>query len=401
MNDLSRRGFLRALGIGAGAAIGTRLAGSSLMGIAHAATPEPTSVVCVYLNGGINAIFTGADAFTGASFGVTGGANGNSQPMGGGVVIDKALADAIPAGLRNRVASIGIRHGISDHGNAQRSNFMSGNASAPLMLADAIGGTGAIKAAVVGGNTLPGGNRPNPVNGVSLQSITDMRATIEVVAGAAKAPNVADREGAAKGVAAAQAMSKGAITKNPQSLSSVEQGYTSAIASLQKPVQAFNIEDFNTAYTLNGTAVNNFKSRMAAAELMVRSGANFVIAEDGGWDSHGDRNGESVRNQMRTQIQPGLKTFITRMIEGGSAERNVIVAVFGDFHRSLPGSDHQANVSALLIGKTFKNATTGKTDGRVGLGANTPSIAGLWQCLAAAAKVDKNPFGANPHNVLA
>ncbi len=89
------------------------------------------------------------------------------------------------------------------------------------------------------------------------------------------------------------------------------------------------------------------------------------------------------------------------MVEGGSAERNVIVAVFGDFHRSLPGSDHQANVAALLIGKTFKNASTGKTDGRVGLGPNTPSIAGLWQCLAAAAKVDKSPFGANPHNVLA
>jgi hypothetical protein len=83
------------------------------------------------------------------------------------------------------------------------------------------------------------------------------------------------------------------------------------------------------------------------------------------------------------------------------AERNVVVALFGDFHRSLPDSDHQANLSALLIGKTLKNATTGRTDARVGLPAGTPGIPGLWQALAAAAKIDTSPFGANPHNVLA
>jgi hypothetical protein len=397
--SLSRRGFLKGLGVGAGALVGTRLAGSSLIGLARASTPEPTSVVCVYLNGGINAIFTGADAFTNTAFGVT----GNNVTNFGGVVVDNALAAAIPAGAKNRVASIGIRHGISDHGNAERSLFQSGNQSAPLMLANAMGGNGAIKAAVVGGNSLPNGVRPAPVNGVSLQPIQDMKATIDAIAGAQNAPNVADRTGAAKGLAAAAAMSKGVVAKSSSSLTSVDQGLQAAVATLNKPVQPFSVTDFNTAYKLNGTAVNNFNARMAAAELMVRSGTNFIVAiDDGPWDSHGDSSGNSVRNSMTQRIQPGLKTFLSRMVDGTAVnERNVIVAIFGDFHRSLPGSDHQANVAALLIGKTLKNATTGKTDAKVGLNPNTPSIAGLWQCLAAAAKVDQSPFGANPHAVLA
>jgi hypothetical protein len=397
MKGVSRRGFLKAVGVGAGAVIGTRLAGKSLIGDARAATPEPTSVVVVYLNGGINAIFTGADAFTNTAFGVT----ANNVTNMGGVVIDNALAQAIPQGIRNRVASIGIRHGISDHGNAQRSLFMVGNQSAPLVLANAIGGSGAIKAAVVGGNSLPNGVRPAPVNGVSLQPITDMRATIEAVAGAENAPNKADREGSAKGIVAAQEMSKNVVAKHSASLASINEGLAAAIETLKKPVQPFNVQDFNQAYGLNGTAVNNFASRMAAAELMVRSGANFVFALDGGWDTHGDRNGDTVRNMVNQRIRPALSTFLTRMVQNAAGERNVIVAIFGDFHRSLPGSDHQANLAALVIGKTLRNATTGKTDARVGLPPSTPGIQGLWQLLAAAAKVDTNPFGNNPHDVLA
>jgi hypothetical protein len=401
MKNVSRRGFLHALGIGGGALIGTRLAGSSLVGLAQAATPEPTTVVVIYLTGGINAIFTGADAFTNTAFGVTAG---NSTVLGGGLVIDTTLANAIPVGIRTKVASVGIRHGITDHGNAERSLFMSGNQSAPLMLANAMGGQGAIKAAVVGGNSLPNNERPAPVNGVSLQPINDMRATIEAIAGAANAPNLADRPGMAKGLTASRLMSKPAVTKHPVSLASVDQGFASAIATVQKPVQVFNAAEFNTAYALNGaTNVNNFSGQMAAAELMVRSGANFVVASDGfNWDSHGDVNGNNVRNMMTQRIAPSLRTFLTRMVQDAAAERNVIVAITGDFHRSLPGSDHQGNLAALVIGKTFKNATTGKTDARVAQPPNTPSIPGLWQLLTAAAKSDTSPFtGANPHAVLA
>lgn len=400
MDHFSRRRFLTAACVGAGAALGARIPGRSLLGTAWAGTPEPTSVVCIFLNGGINAIFTGADAFsTSGAFGVTGSNTTNL----GGVVVDKTLADAIPQSLHPHVATIGVRHGISDHSVAQRSLFVVGSQSAPLALAHAIGGDGAIKAAAVGSDALPRGQRPAPVGGVSLQPITDMKATIEAIAGAPNAPDRADRAGTARGIAAAQAMSKDVLAKHPSSLASVDQGLTSAIATLSKPVQPFDVTEFNGAYTLKGTSVNTFAARMAAAELMVRSGTNFLIAEDGGglWDTHGDMGGTSARNMMRQRIAPALNVFLSRVVAANSPQRNVVVAIFGDFHRSLPFSDHQAGLAALVIGKGIKNATTGKTNDKVGLPAGTPSIPGLWQFLAAAAKVDVNPFGANPHAVLA
>ena len=397
MSHLSRRGFLKALGVAAGAAAGTRLAGPGFMREALAAAPEPTSVVVVWLSGGINAIFTGADAFTNTAFGVT--AN-NSTAIGGGVVIDNALANAIPQNLRARVATVGIRHGIADHGQAQTRAFVGNNLSGPLALANAIGGTGALKAAVVGGNSLPNGVRPTPIGSVSLQGITDMQATIDAVAGSKPTPNTVDRDGALAGLKASEVMSSGAFVKSPKSLSSVDQGFEAAVATLSKPVQPFNVADFNTAYTISGTGVRNFASKMAAAELMVRSGANFVIAEDGGWDTHGDTSGNAVRNAFTQRIATPLRTFLTRAVEGTLSDRNVMVAILGDFHRSLPGSDHQANGAALLIGKRFKNATTGRTSAQVGLPPTTPGIDGFWQLLGAAARLDTNPFGANPHAAL-
>jgi hypothetical protein len=388
---------MKALGAGAGALAGTRFAGPGLLGRALAATPEPTSVVLIWLNGGINAIFTGADAFTNTAFGVTGN---NVTALGGGVVVDNALGNAIPQGLRSRVASVGIRHGIADHGQAQTRMFVSNGQSAPLVLANAIGGSGAIKAAVVGGNSLPNGVRPQPVGAASLQGITDMKATIDAVAGANPAPNTVDRAGALHGLRAAAAMSGGAMSLSPKSLSSVEQGYNAAVETLSKPVQPFNVQEFNTAYGLNGTAVRGFASKMAAAELMVRTGTGFVIAEDGGWDTHGDTNGTTVRNAFNQRIAGPLRTFLTRVVEGEMNERNVVVALLGDFHRSLPGSDHQANLAALVIGKRLKNATTGKTDARVSLPPGTPGIDGFWQLLGAATRLDNSPFGANPHPTL-
>jgi hypothetical protein len=354
----------------------------------------PTSIVVVYLNGGINPIFTGADAFSNQAFGVTGN---NVSNLGNGVVIDNSLANAIPRALWPFVATVGIRHGLSDHGEAQRGLFQALGRSAPLALAHAIGGNAAIKAAVVGGNALPGGQIPAPVNGVSLQPVTDLRATLEALAGANPGPQIADRAGIEKGLLAAQAMSALGLRRNPVSLATVEQGYSAAIATVQKPVQVFNATEFNGAYGLKGTAVRDFGARMAAAELMVRSGTPFVLAEDEGWDSHGDSSGNNVRNRMSQRIAGPLRTFLSRMVEDTSSNRQVIVALLGDFHRSLPGSDHQPSLSALLLGRPFKNATTGRTDNRVALPGNTPSIPGFWQCLGAASKVDANPFGANPH----
>ncbi|MFO0676573.1 MAG: DUF1501 domain-containing protein [Polyangiaceae bacterium] len=397
-SSISRRSLLKGFAAATGAALGTTMTkGGLLVPSAYAAPSEPTSVVVIYLDGGINAIFTGADAFMNQSFGVT----ANNMTMMGDVGVDNVLANAIPQGMRSKVASIGVRHGISAHNTAQRAFFANGTTSAPLALAGAIGGSAAIKAAVVGGNSLAGGVNPAPVGGVSLQGVTDMRATIDALAGAQPAANAVDRDGASKGLLAAETLSKGTMTGNEIALSSVSEGIRASVETLQKPVVPFSTQEFNTAYNLQGTAVNNFNAKMAAAELMVRAGTGVVVAIDGGWDTHGDTQGTTARNQFRQRIAPGLTTFMSRMVNGTTSnDRNVIVVIGGDFSRSLPGSDHQANLSVLVVGKYVKQGTTGKTDANVGLPANTASGPGMWAYLAAAAKIDGGPFGANPHGLV-
>lgn len=394
-NGFSRRGFLKALGVGAGALAGTRLGGAGWLGNAWAAG-EPTTLVMIHLNGGMNAIFASADSFNNTAFGV----NNNFTVMGtGGPAIDNSLASRITGFARDHTAALGVRHGISDHGNAQRALYMAAGKSGPLELASQIGGTGAIKAALIGTNSLPNGQTPAPVNGISLQAIRDMGATVEAISGAQNAPNVVDRGGAAKGLTTAAAMSQTEVGRSPSSLSTVTNGYKAAVETLVKPVKPFSLEEFNTAYGLNGTNINSFPAKMAAAELMVRTDANFVFLDDGDWDTHGDRDGNRVRNQVNQRIAPAMGTFINRMINDDAmrAERNVMVLLVGDFSRSLPGSDHQANLSVTLVGKYVKTGTTGKTNANVGLPAGTPSVDGMWAQLAAAAKVPGSPFGANPH----
>jgi hypothetical protein len=197
-------------------------------------------------------------------------------------------------------------------------------------------------------------------------------------------------------------MSKAAVEKSPRSLVSVGDGFGSAIETLKKPVIPFNPAEFSAAYGLNGTAIMQstaderaMRSQLAAAELMIRSGTNVCVISNGGggtWDSHGDTDGARVRRVFNARIATALQIFLNRVVLGTIAERNVMVALFGDFHRSRNGSDHQSNLAALVIGKNFKNGTTGKTAPNVSLPDGTPGIEGFWSCLAGAAKVDKNPF---------
>ena len=140
---------------------------------------------------------------------------------------------------------------------------------------------------------------------------------------------------------------------------------------------------------------------MAAAELMVRADANVLLVTDNGWDSHGDRNGQRVRQQMQNDILPGLKVFTDRMLQ--EEGRNVVVAVMGDFARSLPGSDHAAVLSATVMGKYVKPGTTGRVNANVGLVQGTPAVSGLWGYLAAVTKSQSSviaAMGGNPHGEI-
>jgi hypothetical protein len=184
-------------------------------------------------------------------------------------------------------------------------------------------------------------------------------------------------------------------------LTSMRDGMIAGVDTLTKPVQQFNYIAMATAYGMatTATAVNNFTSKIACAELMITAGANVVVAVDGGWDSHGDTQANNVRNMMNTRILPPLKVFINRMMN--VADRNVTVLIMGDFARSLPGSDHASAMSATVIGKYVKVGTTGKMAANVQLPAGTPSVPGLWSYLSTVLKVPGVPFGANAHPTIA
>jgi hypothetical protein len=393
MSHFSRRGFLKGLAVAAGAAAGARIPGAGWIGEAQAAT-EPTAVVFVYLRGGYNAIFASAGQLQG-SFGVTAG---NFTGLGNGLSVDNVFANTMSPFVKNHMAAVGVRHGISNHPGAQAAVWTQNGGNAGLHLANAIGGSASIKAAFVGDNMGSIAMPRGAVAGTSFQVITDMQKTIEALGGGAPDPRVPDRSIAVSGMTNAEAMSANALAGSPESLDSLSNGYRAAIDTLKQPAQVFDYNTLKTAYGLgNGTAVRSFASKMAAAELMVRSGTNVVTVNDQGWDTHGDRNGSVVRTKM-TGLMPALNTFMTRMVQDPT--RNVVVAILCDFSRSLPGSDHQPNLTATVIGKYVKQGTTGRVSASVGLPTNTPGIQGFWSYLSAVSKTTNKPFGNNLHPTL-
>jgi len=198
----------------------------------------------------------------------------------------------------------------------------------------------------------------------------------------------------------AEKMSQNALEGSPASLESLTNGYKAAIDTLKQPVQKFDFNELKTAYTLGAsTAVNSFKAKLAAAELMVRSGTNVVSLFDTGWDTHGDDNGTTVRNKMTSYVTAPLAVFMKRMIE--DATRNVTLVLMGDFARSLPGSNHQPNLSALVMGRNVKVGTTGKVNADVALASTTPGVNGFWSYLQTVSKATQKPFGANQHPTIA
>jgi hypothetical protein len=387
--SLSRRNLLKA-----SAALGAAAALKPSLSFAQTAT-EKTSILIIHLDGGYNSLFGSADSFVGAgSFGVTGS---NTLALGGGLVVDAPTFGTMPQSALDKMASVGVRHGLTAHDAANTSIWSTGGRNYATILAQAMGGEAAIKAAVVG-SRMPEGPRPSE-SGVSLQAITDMRATI-VALGGALDPTVPNRNIATEALSRAELMSKKRLLRSPNSLRSVTDGYTTGVDALKKQGLALDYNALATAYGISNTttAVSNFRTQMVAAELMVMAGANVITAIDGGWDTHGDTDGNTVRSMMNQRILPPLNTFLSRMM--ADPTRNVITVILGDFARSLPNSDHQGNMTATVIGKYVKPGTTGRVDANVSLAPGTPGVMGLWSYLATIGKNPVQMFGPNPHGAI-
>jgi hypothetical protein len=404
--NFSRRNLLKGAGALAGAAAATNV-GGGLVGSAFGQTVQKNALLLVFLRGGYNALFGSYNALFGnadvfAAGGTFGCTSTNVQAVGSGLVVDKATygANIVPFAGAN-MATVGINHGLSSHDPARIADWTNGTRSYALMLAAAMGGPAAIKCAVVGAS-FPDGPRPAEGN-VSMQQITDMNAALNLL-GANTDPTLPARPTAAAALGASKSQSQGMLAANPVSLVSAANAYDSAIAALQGGSQTFNFAAAQTAYGVTGTAVTSFTQQMLAAELMVRAGSNVICAiSNAGWDTHGDTTGSVVRTKMNGTILPGLKVFTQRMM--ADPAYNVTVAVFGDFSRSLPGSDHARNISTSVWGKKVKQGVSAKTTASVGMATTNAagqaySIPGWWSFLASVCKSPTNPFGVNPHSAL-
>jgi hypothetical protein len=402
-NGTSRRGFLKGAALAAGAFGLTRLPGARLIGNAYAAPgDEPPALFIFNMQGGYNAIFPSADSFVGnGAFGVTAT---NIQRIGtSDVYVDRSTFGTLSPTTLNKMASIGVRHGISDHPGARTALMMDGNKSRLVAMSAALPGTAAVRCVVMG-NLMPTGVH-RAIGDVSLQQVRDLSTTIAALGGATAAGSP-ERAPAADGIAAAEAMSRASLDKNPSSGKSLIEGYPAATAQLRQATVAFDYGTMAAAYGIAAggggaypTNVNSTRMQIMGAELMIRAGANVVIANQGGWDTHGDNNGSVVRNKLTNDgTMAALKVFTDRTL--AMANRNVVTVIVGDFSRSLPGSNHQANLTATVIGKYVRLGTTGRVDNDVGLPPGTPGMQGFWAYLSAVLGTSTQPFGANPHNLV-
>jgi hypothetical protein len=392
---LSRRTILQGAAAAGGSAF--LLGEQGLLPRAFGQGAAEPAVLLIYLRGGYNALFSSADSFAPAgTFGVTGT---NTRDLGNSLVVDNAtFGTNLPAAALTRIAAVGVNHGSSSHETASDMQWNNGGRSYALQLASNMGGTAPIRCAVLGGEFPPG---PRAAEGaVSMQQITNLSSTIAALGGGPANPDEPLRGPAAAAVQASRDMSRPILERNSNSLRTAGESFQSTMNLLTAPVKTFNYNDLTTAYGVAATqtAVNNFNMKMLGAELMIAAGARVVIASDGGWDTHGDTTGNNVRNMMNTRILPGLRTFLTRML--ADPARSTTVAIFGDFARSLPGSDHARCTSATLIGSRVRVGTTGKVNANVGLPTGSPNVAQFWALLSAAAGVPGTPFGANPHTSL-
>ncbi len=398
----SRRSLLQGAASIAGAAAFAGPGG--IIPSAFGQTAPKSAVLLVYLRGGYNALFSNADSFApAATFGVTGT---NTRNLGAGLVVDNSsYGTMLPATALAQMASIGVNHGISSHAPAREVQWSNGTRGYALMLANAMGGSSAIKCALVGGSA-PDIARPAE-NGVSMQTITDMSSTINALGGGIADPTIPDRAKAAAALTNARTMSAAQLTTSSDSLASVKNAYDTSIAVLQGGTTVgFDANAVATAYGLapSTRVVNSFTSQMMAAELMVLAGSNVICAvSNAGWDTHGDRTGTVARNLMNQTILPGLKVFTQRMM--AQANLNITIAVFGDFSRSLPGSDHARLIGTTVWGSKVKLGVSGKVGPTVGMPTANPageaySVPGFWSYLAAVSKSAANPFGVNPHAAM-
>lgn len=345
-SDLTRRNVLLGIGVGALA-----LPGLSRRVLAAPAR-ESSALAIVYLNGGPAGLFNSAGSFLrSGAFGVT---HDNVRDVGNGLVVDAATFGALPAPALAHMASINFKHGYERHDFARAALLQSGSRSNLLLLAQGFPTPAPIRCAVVNSLGLPDGVDRDPPReaGIALGRIGEL----DEIGVVGAAPAAVAEVRAAYGVPAA------------------------------------------------GNLIGDAHTSLCAAELLLRAGTNVVFTQplfvgrpDRQIDTHGDANGAEARRIFGTILGP-VKTFLARAL--AIPNRNVVIALVGEFSRTTGASDHEPGGTATVIGKYVKTGTAGPQTETGAPPPGSPPTAGLWAYLASVLKIEDHPFGANPNPEL-
>jgi hypothetical protein len=265
-------------------------------------------------------------------------------------MVDAGSFGALPTVALQHMASINFKHGYERHDLARAALLQSGSRSNLLMLAQGLD-PAPIRCAIVNTLGLPDGVDRDPPRegGIALTRIAELDAI--------------------------------AIDS----------------AALAKTRAAYGVPA--TANVVGDTAAS-----FAAAELLLRAGTGVVFTQpmyagrpDRQLDTHSDATGEQARKLYAT-IAPPLATFASRAL--ALPDHNVVIALVGEFSRTIGASDHEPGGTATIIGKYIKTGTAGPQTETGAPPPGTPPVAGLWAYLAAAMRVADHPFGANPNPEL-
>ncbi|HKE15382.1 MAG TPA: hypothetical protein VKB80_10975 [Kofleriaceae bacterium] len=344
---VTRRSVLRGI---AGGALALPALGRRLRAAAAPARETPALVV-VYLNGGPAGLFNSAGSFLArGDFGVK---RDNVRVLGGGLVVDAGSLGSLPASALGHMAAINFAHGLDRHDLARAALLQTGDRSNLLLLAQSFIDPAPVRCAVVNSLGLPVGVDPNPPTegGIALERVLDLRAI-----GRYHPPE----ERAA----------------DPARL---------AAAYRVRPEQS---------------AIDDPASSFLAAELLLRSGSNVVFTQplyagrpDRQIDTHHDATGAQARSIMAT-IMPPLRTFVGRAL--ALPGRNVVIALVGEFSRTVGASDHEPGGTATVIGKYVRTGSAGPQTPAGAPPPGSPPPAGLWAYLAGVLRLPEHQFGQNP-----
>jgi hypothetical protein len=346
-SDLTRRSALIGIGIGALALPGLPRR------VLAAPARESSALAIVYLNGGPAGLFNSAGSFLrSGAFGVT---HDSVKDLGNGLLVDAATFGALPAGALAHMASINFRHGYVRHDFARAAVLQSGSRSNLLLLAQALPDPAPIRCAVVNTLGLPDGVDRDP-----------------------------PREGGTPLVRVGELDQIGLVGPAAGAL-------TAARAAYGVPA--------------TGNVIDDAATSLCAAELLLRGGTSVVFTQpmfagrpDRQLDTHGDANGAEARRLFGT-IRAPLATFVERAL--AIPNKNVVIALVGEFSRTVGAADHEPGGTATVIGKYVKTGTAGPQTETGAPPPGAPPPAGLWAYLASVLKIEDHPFGANPNPELA